>query len=147
MRTLRSPLFPGALTAALLFSAAACSKEPGTVERKSESTTQTSSGEVKATTESTQAGNTTESKSVTKSDTAEGTVKGTIETFVGTVTSYEPGKKIEVMTGEKTTHDVSLDAKDTIAMVDPGVAVGSKVRLTEQTGDDKSRRVTVRLES
>jgi hypothetical protein len=26
------------------------------------------------------------------------------------------------------------------------VAVGSRVRLTEQTGDDKARRVTVKLE-
>ena len=46
----------------LVVSAYACSKEPGTVERKSESTTQTSQGEVKTTTESKQAGNTLEAK-------------------------------------------------------------------------------------
>ena len=146
MRMPKPLLFPSALAAALFLSAAACSRQPGTVEKKSESTTQTSAGEVKTTSESTQAGNTLESKSTTKADTAEGTVKGAVETYVGTVTSYEPGKKIEVMTVEKKTHGVSLDAKDTIAMVDPGVAVGSRVTLTERTGDDKSRRITVKLE-
>jgi hypothetical protein len=146
MRHPKFPLFPSALAAAVLFSAAACSKPAGTVERKTEQTTQTAAGETKTSTETTTTGNTMESKSTTKADTAEGTMKGTVETWVGTVTAYEPGKKIEVMTGEKKKHDVSLDAKDVIAMVDSGVAVGSRVRLTEQTGDDKSRRVTVKLE-
>ncbi len=146
MRHPRIPLLPGALAAAVLLSAAACSKEPGTVEKKSETTTQTSAGEVKTTTESTQAGNTLQAKSETKADTPSGTVTGSLETWVGTVTSYEPGKKIEVMTAEKKTHGVTLDAKDTIVVVDSGVAVGSRVRLTEQTGEDKARHVTVKLE-
>jgi hypothetical protein len=60
--------------------------------------------------------------------------------------AHKPGKKIEVMTGEKKTHSVTLDAKDTALAIDPGVAVGSRVRLTEQTGDDKTRRVTVKIE-
>jgi hypothetical protein len=134
------------LAAVLLAAAGACSKEPGTVERKSESTTKTAQGEVKTTQESKQVGNTLEVKTETKAETGAGTVKGKIETFVGTVTIYEPGKKIEVMTGEKKTHSVALDAKDTALAIDPGVAVGSRVRLTEQTGDDKARRVTVKTE-
>jgi hypothetical protein len=137
---------PTALTAAVLGAALACAKEPGTVERKSESTTQTTQGEVKTTQESKQVGTTLEAKTETKADTGAGTVKGKIETYVGTVTIYQPGKKIEVMTGEKKTHSVALDAKDTALAIDPGVVVGSRVRLTEQTGDDKVRRVTVKIE-
>ena len=129
-----------------LISALACSKEPGAVERKSESTTQTAQGEVKTTQESKQIGNTLEAKTETKTDTGAGTIKGKVETYVGTVTLYEPGKKIEIMTGEKKTHTFALDAKDTAAAIDAAVAVGSHVRLTEQTGDDKARRVTVKIE-
>ncbi len=146
MQDRRYSFLVSALGAAFLATAFACSKEPGTVERKSESTTQTAQGEVKTTSESKQLGNTLEAKTETKADTADGTVKGKVETFVGTVTIYEPGKKIEVMTGEKKTHSVALDAKDTVATVDAGVAVGSRVRLTEQTGEDKARRVTVKTE-
>lgn len=138
-------LLLGAL-AACLVSAAACSKAPGTVERKSEITTQTSQGEVKTTSESASAGNTLEAKTETKADTAAGTVKEKIETVVGTVTAYEPGKKIEVMTAEKKTHGFDLDAKNTVADIDRAVMVGSRVRLTQQTGDDKARRVTVKVE-
>ena len=146
MQHRRYSSFPSALAAILLVAPAACSKEPGTVERKSESTTQTAQGEVKTTQESKQVGNTLEAKTETKTDTGKGTVTGKVETYVGTVTIYEPGKKIEVMTGEKKTHSVTLDAKDTALAIDPGVAVGSRVRLTEQTGDDKTRRVTVKIE-
>ena len=32
------------------------------------------------------------------------------------------------------------------ALLDTAVTVGSRVRLTEQTGDDKTRRVTVKIE-
>ena len=146
MQHRRYTSFSSALAAILLVAPAACSKEPGTVERKSESTTQTSQGEVKTTQESKQVGNTLEAKTETKTDTGKGTVTGKVETYVGTVTIYEPGKKIEVMTGEKKTHSVTLEAKDTALAIDSGVAVGSRVRLTEQTGDDKTRRVTVKIE-
>lgn len=142
---MKSPL-AGILGAACLTLAAACAKAPGTEERKSETTTQTSQGEVKTTSESTQSGNTLEAKTETKTETGGGTIKGTIDTVVGTVTAYEPGKKIEVLTAEKATRDFRLDAKDTVVAIDPAVAVGSRVRLTEQTGDDKARHLTVKLE-
>ncbi len=137
----------GALGGAALAATVACSKAPGTEERKTEMTTQTSQGEVKTTSQSTQAGNTLEAKAETKADTPAGTVKAETETIVGTVTVYEPGKKIEVMTAEKKMHAFTLDTKDTVVSVDPGVVVGSRVKLTEQTGDNKTRRVTVKLES
>lgn len=132
--------------AALVATLVACSKSPGTVERKTETTAQTSAGEVKTTSQSTQAGNTLEAKTETKAETADGTVKTGTETVVGTVTAFEAGKKIEVMTAEKKSRSFRLDATDTAASVDAGVIVGSRVRVTEQTGSDKARRVTVRLE-
>lgn len=140
-------LLAGTLGAVCLVAAAACSKAPGTTERKTETTTQTAQGEVRTTSESTQAGNTLEAKTETKADTPEGTMKAAVETVVGTVTAYEPGKKIEVMTAEKKSHGFKLDATDTAAAVDPGVSVGSRVRITEQTGNDRARRVTVKLVS
>jgi hypothetical protein len=142
----RDPFLLGSLSAALLALAFGCAKEPTTVTRKSESTTQTAQGEVKTTSESKEVGNTLEAKTETKTDTAGPTVKGKVETYVGTVTEYVPGKKIEVMTGEKKKHSVALDARDTAVAIDTAVAVGSRVRLTEQTGDDQARRVTVKVE-
>ena len=137
----------GAFGAAfLVLSAAACSKPPGTEQRKSESTTQTSTGQVKTTSESTRVGETLEAKTETKADTPGGTMTEKVETVVGTVTAYEPGKKIEVLTAEKKKREFKLDARDTVASVDATIAVGSRVKLTEQTGDDKRRRVTVKRE-
>jgi len=75
MQHRRYTFFPSALAAVLLVAPAACSKERGTVERKSESTTQTAQGEVKTTTESKQVGNTLEAKTETKADTGSGTVR------------------------------------------------------------------------
>lgn len=145
MSTRTRTLFAGILGAACL-AGAACSKSPGTVERKSETTTQTSQGETKTTSESTQAGNTLDAKTETKADTTAGTMKSEMDTVVGTVTTYDPGKKIEVLTAEKKSRSFRLDASDASASIEPGVAVGSRVRVTEQTGSDKAKRLTVKLE-
>ena len=93
-------------SAALLVVAAACSQSPGTVEKKSESTTQTPDG---------------------------------------TVTVFLSGKKIEVMTGEKKMHSFDLDDKDVVTRVDGAVLVGKRVTITDETGTDKVRHLTVRL--
>ena len=53
----------GALCGAVLAAAVACSKAPGTEERKTEMTTQTSQGEVKTTSESTRCASTAERSS------------------------------------------------------------------------------------
>ncbi len=143
-------LLAGIAGAAFLAGAAACSKSPGTEERKTETTTQTSSGEVKTTTESTTSGAAMEANTTTKAENAApggGTMKTDVDTVVGTVTAYDPGKKIEVVTAEKKSRSFRLDANDTRASVDPGVAVGSRVKVTESKGTEKARQVTVKLES
>jgi hypothetical protein len=146
MEYLKRTLASGVLGAAALTTLIACSKAPGTVERKSETTVQTSAGEVKTSSESTRDGANLDAKTETKTETADGTIKAQHDTVVGTVTAFEVGKKIEVMTADKKSRSFRLDAKDTAASIDAGVNVGSRVRVTEQTGDDKARRVTVKLE-
>ena len=95
------------IPAGLLVVATACGPKADTIEKKSESTTQTSEGTVKTTSESTQVGTTLAATSETKVDTASGTVSSKTETIVGTVTVFEAGKKLEVMTGEKKMHTYS----------------------------------------
>ena len=132
-------------SAALLAVTAACSQSPDTVQKKSESTTQTAEGAVTTTSESKQVGSTLEAKSETKADTPAGSVASKTETIVGTVTVFTPGKKIEVMTGEKKMHTFTLDDKDVVTSVDAAVLVGKRVTVTDETGADKIRRITVRL--
>jgi hypothetical protein len=132
-------------SAALLAVAAACSQSPGTVEKKSESTTQTPEGAVTTKSETKQVGSTLEAKSETKADTPAGAVAAKTETFVGTVTVFLAGKKIEVMTGEKKMHTFDLDDKDVVTTVDRSVLVGKRVTVTDETGTDKVRHLTVRL--
>lgn len=121
-----------------------CSKsEPEKVETTSKTRAQKSGGETTTTTtESTQVGSTLASKTETKADTPQGKVTSTAETFIGTVTQFTPGGKIEVMTGDKKTHSVDLSKKDVVAIIDPGIAVGSKVRLVEEK-DSTSKVVTL----
>lgn len=133
--------------AGLLVFATACGPKADTIEKKSESTTQTSEGTVKTTNESTQVGTTLEAKTETSVDTAAGNVDTTTKTVIGTVTVFEPGNKLEVMTGENKSHTFSLDDKDIVFTLDTPIAVGKRVTVTEQTGDDKVHRVTVKLES
>lgn len=131
-------------SAGFLAVSTACGPSPDTTVKKSESTTQTSEGTVKTTSESTQVGTTLEAKKETTADTSSGTFKAKTETIVGTVTVFTAGKKIEVMTGEKKMHSFGLDDKNIIYSIDPAVAVGQRVTVTDETGMDKVRRISVK---
>ncbi|MHB1047243.1 MAG: hypothetical protein ACYC4P_14660 [Thermoanaerobaculia bacterium] len=133
------------IPAGLLVLASACGPTAGTVEKKSETTTETSQGTVTTSAESTQVGTTLEAKSETTVETASGTVSAQTETIVGTVTAYTAGKSLEVLTGEKTTHSVNLDDKDIVFSIDGNVEVGKHVTVIHETGSDKVHRVTVKL--
>ena len=135
------------IPAGLLAITTACGPSSGTVEKKSESTTETSEGTVRTTSESTQVGTTLEAKSETTVDTGSGTVSSKTVTIVGTVTVFTAGEKLEVMTGDKTMHSFKLDDKDITFSIDGNPAVGKRVTVVDETGDDKVHRVTVRLES
>ena len=131
-------------SAGLLAIATACGQAPDTTVKKTESTTQTSGGTVKTTSETKQVGTTLETKSESTAETASGTLKAKVETIVGTVTVFTAGKKIEVMTGEKKMHSFNLDDKDVVYTVDHTVVVGQRVTVIDETGADKVRRITVK---
>ncbi|MHB8797395.1 MAG: hypothetical protein ACYDBY_02915 [Thermoanaerobaculia bacterium] len=132
-------------TAGLLALAAACSSAPNSVKTTTESTTRVAGGSVKTTSETKEVGTTLVGTSETKADTRYGTSKSKTETVVGTVTSYTAGKRIEVMTGDKNMHSFDLNDKDITYSVDGYVAVGERVTVIEEKGDDKLHRITVKL--
>jgi hypothetical protein len=129
----------------MVASLAACSKPADTVVTKTETTT-SPQGSVETKEQSKRVGDTLEVKTETKSKTDDGTVKTDTEAFVGTVTVYEPGKKIEVLTGESTRHAVDLAGKNVQVDVVGPVAVGAHVRLVEEKGD-RGTRVSVTVEN
>ena len=65
-------------------------------------------------TETTKVGTTSASTTETKVATAEGESKSITNRYVGTVTVFEAGKSIEVMTGNKDVHQFALDGKNDV---------------------------------
>ncbi|HEY6050758.1 MAG TPA: hypothetical protein VIZ58_05870 [Thermoanaerobaculia bacterium] len=65
------------------------------------------------------------------------------ETVIGTVTDFNPGKRIVVLTGDGARHSYDLDQKDTSASVDRAVTVGTKVRLDTTKASDGRRAIRV----
>ena len=116
------------ILAAAAWTLGACNRQDGTATTRNQPNVETPKVETK--TESTQVGSTLESKTETRTDAGHGDVKGTRELYIGTVTVYTAGKKIEVMTGEKKTHSFNLDAKDTSSTIEPGIT-GLPGRLSD----------------
>jgi hypothetical protein len=61
---------------------------------------------------------------------------------VGTVKSFDPGKKIKVLVGKKT-HSFTLNNKSVGTTVDPSVAVGSKVKVVEAKDANGIKTLTI----
>ena len=103
--------------------------------------------EIKTTTETEakQVGSTQEIKTTTKVDSPSGDTTAVTKTLVGTVTAYTPGKRIEVMTGDKDTQSFDLDGKDDVVTIDSRTAVGSKVQLVEEKPEGGIRRISVTI--
>ena len=101
----------------------------------------------KTTTETTtkQVGSTLASTTETKVDSAYGDTKSVTNTYVGTVTVYEVGKSIEVMTGNKETHAFALDGKNDMLVIDPSVVVGARVQLVEEKGAEGFHKIAVSI--
>jgi hypothetical protein len=96
-------------------------------------------------TETTQVGTTSASTSETKVDGPSGGTKSVTNTYVGTVTVFDVGKSIEVMTGNKDVHAFALDGKNDEVAIDPTVAVGSKVLLVEDKGEKGFHRIAISI--
>lgn len=135
----------GLLSLALLAVALGCQKrEAAQVESESKTTSTDAAGNETVTeTEARQVGSTVVATTETTMETGEGDKTTETQTVVGTVTAYEAGKKIEVLTGRGKKHDFDLDDKDTQVTVDPGVTVGNKVRLVQTEYDDGRKTVSV----
>ena len=74
-----------------------------------------------------------------------GAVRANVETLVGTVTVYQAGKKIEILTGDNTRHTIDLSGKNVQVSVVGPVAVGAQVQLVQEKGDQSTRvSVTVK---
>jgi hypothetical protein len=83
---------------------------------------------------------TTETKSKTPGMKA---TKTKAKTVIGSVKSYDAGKKI-VVTGPKNKDwSFDLDDANTAATVDPAVAVGNKVKVVQSTDDAGKKTLTV----
>lgn len=96
-------------------------------------------------TETKRVGTTEQSTTTTKVDSPAGETTLVTKSFVGTVTRFEPGRSIEVMTGEKETHSFDLDDEDVVASIDPRTSVGSKVQLVEEKPEDGVHKITVTI--
>jgi hypothetical protein len=120
-----------ALTLVGAFSAAGCARQDET-----RTTTETETKRV---------GSTEQSATTTKVDSPAGDTKTVTKSFVGTVTKFDPGRSIEVMTGEKETHSFDLDEKDEVISIDPRIAVGSKVQLVEEKPAGGIHKITVTI--
>jgi len=83
---------------------------------------------------------TTETKSKMpgmKSSTSKG------KTVIGTVKSYDSGKKIVVTGPKNKDYSFDLDDKNMPATVDPAVAVGNKVKAVQKTDESGNKTLTV----
>jgi len=140
-------MYPSKLVAPLmmvgLVALVGCDREkPATT--KSETTQNTPDGAKTTTqTETKQVGTTAESTTETKVDTPSGDAKAVTNTVVGTVTVFTPGKRIEVMTGNKDMHAYDLDGKSDVVIIPAGTTVGSKVMLVEEKGEKGFHKITV----
>ena len=89
--------------------------------------------------------NSVEQTHQTSTTTSSGTVKDKTETVIGEVKSYQPGKSIEVSVPGKIIKNrtFDLDARDTVAKVDPAIAVGSRVKIMLKTDDNGHKTLDV----
>jgi len=65
------------------------------------------------------------------------------KTVIGTVKTFDAGKKIVVTGPKNKDYSFDLDDKDTMATVDPAVAVGNKVKVHEGTDDAGKKTLMV----
>lgn len=72
--------------------------------------------------------------------------RGTVErTFEGKVSEFAAGRFLTITMRGDETRTFHLDEKDVAAIVEPGVAVGSRVRVVDSRTADGKRTVTVRI--
>lgn len=68
---------------------------------------------------------------------------GQMKTAEGTVKEFEAGKRLVITTIDNKTMTFKLDQKDATLNIDPSVAVGANVKVTEQKSADGTKSLTV----
>jgi hypothetical protein len=110
---------------------------------KSEVTDTTNAGKTVTKTEATTVGSTLVQQTTTTARGSEGSERRDTTTYIGTVSAYEAGRSIDIMTGENVHHRVDLSEKNSTLQMDPSITVGNKVRLVESKDGRGQRTVTV----
>ena len=105
--------------------------------------TQKQKKEVDTTTETTKSGDPVKSETEVKNKTPDGTTEMENETYVGTVTEFKPGSKIEVKAEDGRSHEFDLKEDNAAVSVEPSVQVGSKVQVVVDRRDDRVRKITI----
>ena len=145
MRSVKTgSLLPAILAACSALALSACHRDATPREELKAQVTDTAGAEKTVTkTEATTVGSTMVKETETTTHNAEGSAKRDTLTYVGTVSAYEPGRSIDVMTGDNDHHRIDLSGKETTVNADPSVTVGNKVRLVESKDGNGRRTITV----
>ncbi|MEO8503454.1 MAG: hypothetical protein ABI609_06110 [Acidobacteriota bacterium] len=132
------------LLVAMLGTGAACNNTaPDTIKSETKTKTETPEGTKVTQSATEKVGDTVNSTTSTTIKTPDGSVDSKSQTVLGTVTEYTAGKKIEVMTGDNDKHSFDLDDAKVRATIDAGVAIGSKVKLIQNTDDSGNKVIEV----
>ena len=104
---------------------------------------ETQKKEVDTKTEATKSGAPVKSETEVKEKTPTRKVDVQNETYVGTVTKYKPGRKIEVKAEDGRSHSFDLKQDQATVSVEASVRKGSKVQVVVDKRDDKLRKITI----
>jgi uncharacterized protein with FMN-binding domain len=105
--------------------------------------TQKQKKEVETTTETTKSGDPVKSETEVRQKTPDGKTEMQNETYVGTVTEFKPGSKIEVKAEDGRSHEFDLKEDGAAVHVEPSVQVGTKVQIVVDKRDDRVRKITI----
>jgi membrane protein implicated in regulation of membrane protease activity len=134
----------GFVALAFLLTFGACKRAEQKTTAESETTTTSTEGT--ETTTETQTEQMGENVQATTETTTEGKGPDTsakTQTWTGTVTAHKAGDSLEILTVENDKKSFDLDDKDWTVTVDPGIVVGTRVRVVEdQSGDRKILTIT-----
>ena len=84
-----------------------------------------------------------QSQTEVKQDTPSGKVVTENESYVGTVTHYKPGRKIEVKSEDGRSHSFNLKERGAVVTVKPSIRIGTKVQVVVDKRENNVRKITI----
>ena len=64
--------------------------------------------------------------------------------YFGVISEYTLGKSVEIKSVDGETHSFDLDDKDTLVRVEPGIKLGTKVKVEVHQEKDRPESITIR---